>query len=64
MPLGVLFAVVLLQDVAKSVNEIKRDIEALNTSREIQNSLLDYKVRRGCFRTLQLFIYRPYLCQL
>ncbi|XP_065198095.1 proto-oncogene vav-like [Sycon ciliatum] len=32
-----------LKDVAKSVNEIKRDIEALSTTREIQASLLDYK---------------------
>eukprot|EP00117_Sycon_ciliatum_P005366 scpid8862/ scgid3441/ Guanine nucleotide exchange factor VAV2 len=32
-----------LKDVAKSVNEIKRDIEALNTTRDIQTTLLDYK---------------------
>ena len=35
---------VCVQDVAKSVNEIKRDIEALNTTRDIQTTLLDYKV--------------------
>lgn len=33
------------QDVAKAVNEIKRDLEAVTTVKDIQTSLIDYKVR-------------------